>query len=366
MRQLLPPFISRFRFTSLLLINLFLLTTVFLRNAAATTDISATPDPESGFLAITEENDSFGNPFGPHQDRHYTQGLKISLFGGDDFMTNASSRLNDLIYPFGFRPTAGDFGWIMLGQDIYTPTNLLQRGPIPTDRPYAGWLYTGAVYQRRGDIAPNLATMENFEINLGVVGPFSLAEPSQITIHHWLFGTNDIPKGWRNQLDNEPGLQLKYARLWRWSPIAATTNFFDLIPTAGGELGNVQIFATAGATMRLGYNLPKNFGIPLIDSPATVNGGLTRHTPPFYAYLFGGVDGRAVAHDITLDGNSFNDSGPSVHRNPFVADITWGFALQFCSHIEFSYTHVIRTEEFRHQDNADLFGSLDLKAKFAF
>ena len=67
-----------------------------------------------------------------------------------------------------------------------------------------------------------------------------------------------------------------------------------------------------------------------------------------------------------LDGNSFNDSGPSVHKNPFVADITWGFAMQFCTHVEFSYTHIIRTEEFRHQDNADLFGSLTLKAKFAF
>ncbi len=359
MRRLLRTLIYKGHRPSVLVV-LFLLVPIFIRTAAATTD------NESGFLAITEENDSFSNPFGPHQDRHYTQGLKISLFGGDNFMTNTSARLNDLVPAWGFRPEAGDFGWIILGQDIYTPSNILSRAPIPTDRPYAGWLYTGAVYQRRGDIAPNLATMENFEINLGVVGPYSLAEPSQITLHHWLFGTNDIPKGWRNQLDNEPGLQLKYARVWRWSPIAATTNFFDFIPNVGGELGNVQIFATAGATMRIGYNLPHDFGIPLIDSPYTSNGGLTSHTPPFFGYLFGGLAGRAVGHDITLDGNSFNDSGPSVHKYPFVGDVTWGFAMQFCTHIEFSYTHIIRTEEFRHQDNADHIGSLTLKAKFAF
>ena len=123
------PFKHRASFA---LIAFLLLVTIGIRTAAATTD------NESGFLAITEENDSFGNPFGPHQDRHYTQGLKISLFGGDNFMTNVSARLNDLLPAWGFRPQAGDFGWIILGQDIYTPTNLLSRAPIPTDRPYAG------------------------------------------------------------------------------------------------------------------------------------------------------------------------------------------------------------------------------------
>jgi hypothetical protein len=332
-----------------------------LNSSAATTD-----DDQSGFLAITEENDSLSNPTGDHQDRHYTQGLKISLFGGDDFMTNTTANLNRLLPAIGIQPTAGDLGWIILGQNIYTPTNILSHAPIPSDRPYAGWLYTGLVYQRRGDLAPNLAVMENFEINLGVVGPFSLAEPSQITVHHIFFGTNDIPKGWHNQLDNEPGLELKYARLWRWSPTTATAPYFDVLPRLGGELGNVQIFATAGASFRLGVNLPQDFGVQIIDSPATANGGLTRHTPSFFAYLFGGLDGRAVAHDITLDGNSFNNSGPSVTRNPWVADVTYGFALQVCTHIELTYTHIIRTEEFKGQANNDILGSLTLKAKYRF
>jgi hypothetical protein len=338
----------------------------FLISAGRFANASAATDDQSGFLAITEENDSFSNPFGDHTDRHYTQGLKISLFGGDEFMTNTTGRLDRLLPAWGFKPEAGDLGWIMLGQNIYTPSNILSHAPIPSDRPYAGWLYTGAVYQRRGELAPNLAVMENFEINLGVVGPFSLAGPSQIAVHHFFFGTNDTPGGWRNQLDNEPGLELKYARLWRWSVSADTAPYFDIIPSIGGELGNVQIFATAGATMRLGYNLPRDFGVQIIDSPASANGGLTRHTPPFFAYFFGGLDGRAIAHDITLDGNSFNNSGPSLTRNPWVGDVTWGFALQVCTHIEFSYEHIIRTEEFKGQNANDILGSLTLKAKFAF
>src|SRR5882724_7650472 len=356
----LPRNVRPKRRATLGFVAFFLISTGGIFNASATTE------EQTGFLSFIEENDSLSNPFGPHQDRHYTQGLKISLFGGDDFMTNTTASLNRLIRAWGFKPQAGDLGWIMLGQNIYTPSNILSRAPIPTDRPYAGWLYTGAVYQRRGELAPNLAVMENFEINLGVVGPFSLAEPSQIAVHHLFFGTNDIPKGWRNQLDNEPGLELKYARLWRWSPTTATAKYFDVIPRVGGELGNVQIFATAGATMRLGYNLPQDFGYQIIDSPATVNGGLTRHAPPFFGYLFGGIDGRAVAHDITLDGNSFNSSGPSVDKNTLVGDVSFGFALQFCSHIEITYDHVIRTEEFKHQFHNDVFGSLALKAKFGF
>ena len=361
-----PPMDQPLRALSLRRRATLIFITFFLISAGCLLNTLAATDDQSGFLAVTEENDSFSNPFGTHQDRHYTQGLKISLFGGDDFMTNTTARLDRLLPAWGIKPEAGDLGLIMLGQDIYTPSNILARAPIPTDRPYAGWLYTGLIYQRRGELAPNLAVMENFEINLGVVGPFSLAEPSQITVHHFFFGTNDIPKGWRNQLDNEPGLELKYARLWRWSPTTNSAPYFDIIPRIGGELGNVQIFATAGATMRVGYNLPQDFGVQIIDSPASANGGLTRHTPPFFAYFFGGLDGRAIAHDITLDGNSFNNSGPSLTRNLWVGDVTWGFALQVCTHIEFSYEHIIRTEEFKGQNANDILGSLTLKAKFAF
>jgi hypothetical protein len=59
--------------------------------------------------------------------------------------------------------------------------------------------------------------------------------------------------------------------------------------------------------------------VQINDSPASVNGGLTRQAPWFFGYAFGSVDGRAVGRDITLDGNSFR-GGPSVateaHERP--------------------------------------------------
>lgn len=321
-------------------------------------------DEQTGFLAITEENDSLSNPFGPHTDRHYTQGLKVTLFGGDDFATNATARLNNLLPAWGYQPQAGDLGWIILGQNIYTPNDLTNSAPIKTDRPYAGWLYTGAIYQRRGEYAPNLATMENFEVNLGMVGPDSIAEEAQKTVHRWWF-PNDVPTGWGNQIKNEPGLVLKYERLWRLSPTTNTAQYVDVIPRVGGDLGNVFTFATGGAMLRLGCNLPPDFGMQITDSPGSVNGGLTRPTPWFFGYVFGALDGRAVGHDITLDGNSFEKSA-SIQKNILVADVSWGVALQFFRHVEVTYTHIIRTEEFHGQDGNDIFGSITVKGKFGF
>jgi lipid A 3-O-deacylase len=334
----------------------FLLFTGLSLNAPAATD------EQKGFFALTEENDAFSNPFGPHQDRHYTQGLELSYIFGDNFMTNTTDRLNHLLL-WGIQPEAGNLG-VVVGQNIYTPEDILDPAPIKTDRPYAGWLYAGAVYQRRGELASNLAVMENFEINLGVVGPESLAEQAQSTIHRWWF-PDDVPRGWGNQLKTEPGIVLKYARLWRYSPTPGTARNFDVIPQIGGELGNVFTFATAGATGRLGYNLPHDFGEQIIDSPASVNGGFTRRTPRFSAYAFGGLDGRAVGHDITLDGNSFR-SGPSVEKNVFVGDLSWGFAIQAFRHFEATYTHVTRTEEFHGQRGDDIFGSITVKLNFCF
>lgn len=321
-------------------------------------------DEQTGFVSITEENDSLSNPFGTHQDRHYTQGLKICLFGGDDWMPGLTNVLNSFFPKWGIEPQAGDLGLILLGQNMYTPNDLTNSAPIKTDRPYAGWLYTGAIYQRRGEYAPNVATMENFEINLGVVGPDSIAEEAQKTVHGWWF-SNDVPLGWGHQIKNEPGLVLKYERLWRLSPTTNTMHYVDVIPRIGGDLGNVFTLATAGAMMRLGYHLPPDFGVQIIDSPGAVNGGLTRRTPWFFGYAFGALDGRAVGRDITLDGNSFQSSA-SIPKNILVGDVSWGMALQIFRHVEITYTHIIRTEEFRGQDGNDILGSLTIKGKYDF
>ena len=335
---------------------------ILLAALCALRDVPAQTNNQAGFVAVTEEDDSFSNPFGTHTDRHYTQGLKFSLFGADDFMTNTSASLNRLP-AVGFEPEARNLG-VVWGQNIYTPQNLLTPALVPGDRPYAGWLYAGAVFQRRGDLATNFSVMENLELDLGVVGPWSLAAEAQKTVHR-LFFPSDVPNGWDNQLRNEPGVIIKYGRSWRYSPTPGLERYMDVIPRIGADLGNVWTFGTAGVMGRLGFGLPRDFGPEIIDSPTSESGSLNRESPRFFFYAFVAADGRAVGRDITLDGNTFR-GGPSVDKFNFVGDGSWGFAFQAWHHFEFSYTHITRTKEFIGQAGDDVFGSLNFKVNFSF
>ena len=75
-------------------------------------------------------------------------------------------------------------------------------------------------------------------------------------------------------------------------------------------------------------------------------------------YLFAGVEGRAIAHNIFLDGNTFRDSR-SVDKKPFVADLQVGVALTWRT-ARLSYAHVLRTREYDHQPDPEDFGALTL------
>lgn len=79
-------------------------------------------------------------------------------------------------------------------------------------------------------------------------------------------------------------------------------------------------------------------------------------------YAFAGIEGRAVARNIFLDGNTFADSR-SVDKEPLVGDLQFGIVLDW-SDVRLSYTHVYRTREFRTQESSDDFGAFSVSAKF--
>jgi lipid A 3-O-deacylase len=322
---------------------------------------AAGPVPETPgdpLWAISEENDLLANPFGRHTDRHYTQGLEFTFLDGVSRSTNWITRLP----AWGLTVEQHRAGFV-LGQSIYTPEDLQATQPIPTDRPYAGWLYAGLIAARRGTAWERIPCLETAQLQLGVIGPESLAAEAQTVVHRWRgFAT---PKGWENQLQTEPGLALKYARLWRWSPGSPTHRWLDVLPQLGASLGNVATRAEIGTTLRLGYHLPDDFGPQTIDSDAALAGGVGRKPRNFGVYLFLGVTGRAVGYTTFLDGNLFRD-GPSVEREPFVADTDYGFGFVLFKHLELTYTHVFRSREFRGQHDHDEFGSVSATCRFAF
>ena len=322
---------------------------------------SRAEDKEGPIFVVTEENDLFTDE---HTDRHYTQGLKLTYLAADDDVPRWVTQLSDDIPRLGLNITAQNWGYVF-GQNMYTPTDLQTSTLIKNDRPYAGWLYGGAYLLRRGEAGDTgIPTEESFEADLGVTGPASLAGFFQTETHRYLVYSED-PRGWHNQIAGEPGLLLKYERFWRLSPSDEAARYVDFIPHVGGEVGNIMVFQNLGATLRAGVNLPDDFGVQIIDSPASAGGGITSRSQAFSFYAFAGADGRAVEHNIFLDGASFR-GGPSVERNPWVADLSCGAAMRLFRHFELSYTRVARTTEFVGQQKYDLFGSIEAKAMFLF
>jgi len=320
---------------------------------------------QGSIFAVTEENDLFGSLFlGNHTDRHYTQGLKFTWLGADDEVPRWASDVSETLPRWAMNIDAQNLGYVF-GQNIYTPTDLHSNALIRTDRPYGGWLYGGMYLQRRGQTgAAEIPVLENFELDAGMTGRPSLAEAAQVNFHQW-FVRWDIPHGWSHQIGFEPGLLLKYERLWSLSPNDQTARYFDLVPHAGVKAGNIETSGNLGGTLRLGWNLPDDFGVQIIDSAASMGGGITAAPQPFAFYIFGGAEGRAVGQNIFLDGNTLRNSA-SVERIPWVVDFSQGFALRLFRHIELSYTRVVRTHEFVGQRGNDIFGSFDAKAMFDF
>jgi lipid A 3-O-deacylase len=74
------------------------------------------------------------------------------------------------------------------------------------------------------------------------------------------------------------------------------------------------------------------------------------------------VDGRAVARNIFLDGNTWRDSR-SVKKEPLVGDLLWGLEMTWQG-VRVSYTHVRRTREFTTQGPSSDFGAFAVSVAF--
>lgn len=322
-------------------------------SSAVPTDSSARReiDPR-GCLNLQWENDAFslGNI-----DGHYTNGMRVSYLVGEDriwpWVAKAARALP--FYPDGGRLRSS----YALGQNLYTPEYIGIPEPIPDDRPYAAWLYLAL-----GLIADNDRILDSVELSLGVVGPAALGEEVQKGIHN-LIGSPE-PKGWAHQLQNELTLQLIFGRVWRkgpllrdWAPLRAMGLEIDFTPHISGALGNVFIYGAGGGSLRLGNDLPADYGPPRIR-PSLPGSGFFVPSRSVGWYLFAGIEGRIVARNIFLDGNTFKES-LSVDRNLLVGDIQAGLAMTLHS-VRLAFTYVLRAQEFATQRAADQFGSWTL------
>lgn len=295
-------------------------------------------------FSVQSENDAYVGA----GDGHYTNGFKLSWAvetGADHW----SADIGRAIPGWGATDVVGMS--YRVGHRMYTPTRITLSTPQPDDRPYAGVLYAGAAIH--GVTRHNgWHETRSLHLDAGMVGPSSQAEWIQETFHQHIAG--DDPQGWDHQLSDEPFLNLGYEHGWVDRRSLGALDF-EYGPTAGFALGNLYTYGSGGFALRIGKGLDRCFGIPSI-APAQGQRAFFRRGEGLGWYLFAAAEGRYMAHNMLLDGNTHKDS-PSVERKPWVADAQVGFAVNW-DRWQLAYTVAVRSEEFETQDGTDSFGSL--------
>ena len=331
--------------------------------AAPPSEDAAASQKSAGIFSLFVENDLLAGT-----DRDYTNGFKAMWvspeLGPGERQAHAPRWLDFLsrtLTPAG--PGSKRFFSLALVQMIFTPSDISRTDRDPYDRPYAGYLYFGFGFHGR-----DAGRLDTVEIDLGLVGPHSLAADMQ-KLWHKIFGFQR-PMGWPGQIKDEFVLALGYdhaAKIVRSR--GGTGSDRDAIVHAGASLSNAVSAAGAGVEFRWGWNLPADFGSSHIQ-PGSDSSSLFEERglrvsgrDAFGFHFFLALEGRAVLRNIFLDGNTFRRS-PSVDKYPLVGEAVAGFALRW-KRMKFSLGYVFETREFTTQRRAPIFGSINLSFTLA-
>ena len=315
-------------------------------------------------VSLYFENDIFYNT-----DEYYTNAVKLRFISpslgslsengiSSDFfdgLMDAVQRLRQS-EAMQYNVSAG------VGQAIYTPRDTQSKELEVDDRPYAAHLYGFFGLHVK---EPQL--MDTYELSFGVVGPAALGRQTQNTVHR--IKKVDTAKGWKHQLHNEPALALSWTRNYRFVPSGEGLGWnWNVLPYHSLTVGNVLTQAALGTEMRFGYNLPRTFGTSQIKTGSSVNAPSdskweAANEPEWGWYFFVGAEGRAVARNIFLDGNTWRSSH-STKKEPLVGELNAGLAFTI-NGINISYNHVYLTKEFKKQPTSkQQYGSITMTIPF--
>lgn len=316
-----------------------------------------------GTVVLYFENDLFYNT-----DKYYTNAVQIRAISpplrrlaDNEIFPDALDEMMDGLEKMQQSGTMQyniSFG---MGQAMFTPKDTGSRELQKDDRPYAGYLYGFLALH-----AKQASQMDTFELALGVVGPSARAKSTQNEVHR-IRGL-DLVYGWQHQLRDEPAGTITWSRNYRLNT-APTMNTWswNVLPYHSVSAGNVLTQAAAGFEARYGWNVPSTFGTSLIRPGSSVDAPTPRTAESLKRehwgwYVFAGAEGRAIARNIFLDGNTWKDSH-SVSKKPFVAELNAGLAITY-KDIRLAYNHVYLTKEFKGQPKGQHYGSMTLTIPF--
>jgi lipid A 3-O-deacylase len=303
-------------------------------------------------VQLIHDNDGWiTNPFSK-DDKHYTAGSRVDLFLQGGPVNSVGNWL-----PFNDNFDAPQFaGGVGVSQLIFTSKDVEEEDPPIDERPYAGALRFHTYIQRFDD-----TTLDHIEIDLGVVGPSSLAEETQTALH--------TARGWDTQLKDEFVADLTLRKGWKYGLFGTQTGRegaegwgAELLPQIGGTLGTAFRQAHAQITVRAGYNIPGDFGPRRVfDTGSAAPDPLGRRG----GYIFARGHLRGVEHNIFLDGNNYRSSR-SVDKENVVGEFEAGIAAQLGRNIQVGWSVTALSDEYETDNESDSYASVYFTAHFNF
>lgn len=246
------------------------------------------------------------------------------IFGSDNQFTNGvaiskhSQLFNDLASTQGtpafgkrlarwFLPAEPDLryreSW-SIGHNLQTPSKLKREDIILDDLPYMGMIGWSNAFSAMND-----RRFVAFGMLLGWVGESVQGEATQRNVHK-LIGSPE-PKGWDNQLSDEPIANVYYVRKWKlWQH-----RYFDVALGLDGAAGNFITYGQAALELRFG-DLPDGFAF----TPLPVGRGLDydpRASRPEAASTYASLvlRGTEFVHVLPRDGNLLRDDNRWTENN---------------------------------------------------
>jgi len=239
-----------------------------------------------------------------------------------------------------------------IAQGMYTPSDLSQENLIEGDRPYAGTLTWQVRMRSFADGVTNSIGLE-----LGVLGPASSADKSQEVIHEMT--DSSPPKGWDNQLENEAVFRIDGEYINRFAVINLSGNVqVDSNFYTDAGIGNLKSNAGTGFIFRIGNILEHSYSFVNPIPARSFNAGGVSKEKGFNWQVYASAYGQYVFNDITLDGNTFQDSYSVdlIHEQGL---ISLGTTLTYSNWgVLFSWQR--GTREFEGQDKSPSYGSISL------
>ena len=240
-------------------------------------------------------------------------------------------------------------------QNMYTPNDISSTEVQVGDRPYCGLLLASMFGDSTFTTKRGNEINTRNELGIGMTGPGSFAQDSQKVVHS-IIGSKE-PKGWDHQVSQE--FIVQYQGYLDVNLAIVESEWFSLydIWRASVFIGNYKDQAAIGMDLKLGLNPEKNKG-------GNISFSASRNTrKPVRISLLGGVEGKYVAWDTSLDGTMFRDSEYTVESEDFVGEIHCGATLGL-GPVDIDFIAIFRTKEYEGQDEAPDYCRLAATVKF--